>query len=159
MRWEDLGREPCSIARALSIVGDRWTLLVIRDCFSGVRRFEEFEARLGIARHVLAERLKKLTDAGVLVRVAYQERPRREEYCLTEKGRDLHPVIVMLAQWGDRYMAGEDGPPVERVHELCGKVLQMQPICSECGEPVAARDVTMRPGPGAEARALPPRNV
>jgi DNA-binding HxlR family transcriptional regulator len=159
MRWEDLDQEPCSVARSLSIVGDRWTLLVIRDCFFGVRRFEEFEARLGIARHVLADRLKKLTEAGVLAKVAYQERPRREEYRLTQKGRDLHPVIVMLAQWGDRYMAGKDGPPVVRVHKLCGKAMEMQPVCSECGEPVLARDVAVRPGPGADERALPLRSA
>ncbi len=159
MRWEELDREPCSVARALSIVGDRWTLLVLRDCFFGVRRFEEFEARLGIARHVLADRLKKLTQAGVLEKVAYQERPRREEYRLTEKGRDLHPVMVMLAQWGDRHMAGKDGPPLERVHKLCGKVMDMVPVCSECGEPVLARDVSVHARPGSDERALPLRRA
>jgi DNA-binding HxlR family transcriptional regulator len=159
MRWEDLDREPCSVARSLSIIGDRWTLLVIRDSFFGVRRFEEFEARLGIARHVLADRLKKLTEAGVLEKVAYQERPRREEYRLTEKGRDLHPVLVMLAQWGDRYLAGDDGPPVERIHKNCGKVMDLIPVCSECGEPVHARDVRVRAGRGADERALPLRRA
>lgn len=157
MRWEELDRENCSLARTLSVVGDRWTLMVLRECFLGQRRFEEFEARLGIARHVLADRLKKLTEAGVLAKTAYQERPRREEYRLTDKGRDLYPAMLALIQWGDRYMAGKDGPPIERVHKTCGHVMSAVQVCSECGEPVAARDVTARPGPGAGAGTLPER--
>ncbi len=149
MRWEDLDSEACSVARTLSVVGDRWTLLVLRECFLGRRRFEEFEASLGIARHVLADRLKKLTEAGVLSRIAYQERPRREEYRLTDKGRALNPVLMTLAQWGDTYMAGPEGPPLLRVHNACGHVMQGVLVCSECGEAVGARDITPKPGPGA----------
>ncbi len=155
MRWEDLDRENCSLARTLSVVGDRWTLMVLRECFLGQRRFEQFEGRLGIARHVLADRLKKLTEAGVLARTAYQERPRREEYRLTEKGRDLHAAMLALIQWGDKYMAGEEGPPIERVHKACGHVMETVPVCSECGEPVSAHDVTVRAGPGAGEDTLP----
>ena len=155
MRWEDLESENCSLARALSVVGDRWTLMVLRECFLGQRRFEEFEARLGIARHVLADRLKKLTDAGVLSKNVYRERPRREEYRLTEKGLDLHAAMLALIQWGDKYMAGEQGLPIERVHKGCGHVMEALPVCSECGEPVTARDVTVRPGPGANKDTLP----
>jgi DNA-binding HxlR family transcriptional regulator len=149
MRWEELDREPCSLARALSVVGDRWTLLVLRECFLGVRRFEAFEARLGIARHVLAGRLKKLTEAGVLEKSSYQERPRREEYRLTAMGRDLYPVLLALLQWGDRHMAGEEGPPVTRVHNPCGHATHGVMVCSECGKPLDPREMSVRPGPGA----------
>lgn len=155
MRWEDLDREHCSLARALSVVGDRWTLMVLRECFLGMHRFEEFEARLGIARHVLADRLKKLAEAGVLAKHAYQERPRREEYRLTEKGLDLYPAILGLVQWGDKHMAGAEGAPLLRVHKTCGKVMDGVVVCSECGEPVRARDVRVELGPGADEETLP----
>lgn len=156
MRWEELDREPCSLARSLSIVGDRWTLLVLRECFLRVRRFEEFEQRLGIARHVLADRLKKLTDAGVLAKVPYQERPRREEYRLTEKGLDLYPVMLSLLDWGDKWMSGPEGPPVLRRHKACGHVAHAVHNCSECGEPLDARSMTVELGPGAKDAELPP---
>jgi len=155
MRWEELDREACSVARTLSVVGDRWTLMILRECFLGVRRFEGFEARLGIARHVLADRLKKLTDAGVLDKIAYQERPRREEYRLTDAGRDLYPVMVTLAQWGDKYMAGDAGPPLLRVHKTCGHVTTGVLKCSECDEPLLVRDVEVKAGPGADPNSLP----
>ncbi|MFZ3034909.1 MAG: helix-turn-helix domain-containing protein [Parvibaculum sp.] len=155
MRWEELDREACSVARTLSVVGDRWTLMILRECFLGIRRFEGFEARLGIARHVLADRLKKLTDAKVLDKVAYQERPRREEYRLTESGLDLYPVLLTLAQWGDKHMAGVDGPPLLRVHKTCGHVTTGVLKCSECDEPLSARDVSVKPGPGADLDSLP----
>lgn len=155
MRWEDLDREACSVARTLSVVGDRWTLMILRECFLGTRRFEGFEARLGIARHVLADRLKKLTDAKVLDKVAYQERPRREEYRLTEIGRELHPVIVTLAQWGDRHMAGPEGVPLYRVHDTCGQVTTGILACAHCGEELTTRNVSVAPGPGADPTSLP----
>src|SRR5487761_1429839 len=107
MRWTELDREACSVARTVSVIGDRWTLLILRDCFLRVRRFEEFEQRLGITRHILADRLRKLVAAGVRARVAYQERPRRYEYRLTETGLDLHPVLLALVGWGDAHKAGE----------------------------------------------------
>ncbi len=88
MRWEELDQQPCSLARTLAVVGDRWTLLVLRECFLGVRRFDDFEKRLGVTRHVLADRLKKLTEAGVLVKQAYQQRPLREEYQRLKHGKD-----------------------------------------------------------------------
>src|SRR5207249_8142736 len=104
MRWQDIGDMTCSVARALSVVGDRWTLLVLRDAFLGVRRFEDFHTDLGTTRHRLADRLRKLVDHGVLERVPYADRPRRFEYRLTEKGRDLYPVVVSLTRWGDRWI-------------------------------------------------------
>ena len=148
MRWTDIGEMTCSVARALSVVGDRWTLLILRDAFLGIRRFEDFRADLGTTRHRLADRLKKLVDHGVLERVRYQERPQRFEYRLTEKGRDLYPVVVSLTRWGDRWMAGKDGPPVELVHRACGHVIVPALACPDCREPIGARDMTARPGPG-----------
>ena len=130
----------CSVAQCLQVIGDWWTMLVVRDVFLGVRRFDEFQARLGIARNVLAQRLKKLVDAGVLERRAYQDRPVRYEYVLTDKGRDLWPVLTALRQWGDRH-AAPDGPPVKVVHRSCGKAAELVMTCAHCGERVGPRDV------------------
>ena len=152
MRWADVGDLTCSVARALSVVGDRWTLLVLRDAFLGVRRFEDFRA-VGLTRHRLADRLKKLVAAGVLERVRYQERPPRFEYRLSDKGRDLYPVIVSLVRWGDRWMAGEAGPPVELIHRGCGHVIMPVLACPYCAEPVTARDMRAQAGPALRARA------
>jgi DNA-binding HxlR family transcriptional regulator len=130
----------CSVAQCLQVIGDWWTMLVVRDVFLGVRRFDEFQARLGIARNVLAQRLKKLVDAGVLERRPYQDRPVRYEYVLTDRGRDLWPVLTALRQWGDQH-AAPDGPPVKVVHRGCGKAAELVMICSHCGERVGPRDV------------------
>ena len=151
MRWADVGDLTCSVARALSVVGDRWTLLVLRDAFLGARRFEEFRA-VGLTRHRLADRLRKLVAAGVLERVRYQDRPLRYEYRLSEKGRDLYPVIVSLVRWGDRWMAGEAGPPVELIHRGCGHVIMPVLACPYCAEPVTARDMRAQAGPALRAR-------
>jgi DNA-binding HxlR family transcriptional regulator len=148
MRWGELKQEKCSVARTISVIGDRWTLLILRDCFLRVRRFEEFERRLAITRHVLADRLRKLVAAGVLARQPYQARPRRYEYRLTQKGLELHPVLLTIAHWGDRHMAGTKGPPVLYEHRACGHDFAPVVTCSECGEGVEARAVTVRRGPG-----------
>ena len=148
MRWEDLDQEPCSLARTLAVVGDRWTLLILRDCFLGVRRFDEFEQRLGVTRHVLADRLKKLVSHGVLKKMPYQQKPLREEYRLTEKGLDLHTVVLSLVSWGDRHMTDERGSPVVHVHKACGQQMRPLTVCSECGDPVGARDIRVETGPG-----------
>ncbi|MDG5498414.1 helix-turn-helix domain-containing protein [Marinobacter sp. BGYM27] len=153
MRWEELDQQPCSVARALSVVGDRWTLLVLRDCFLGVRRFDAFEKRLGITRHVLTDRLKKLVHEGVLYKAPYQDKPRREEYRLTDKGLDLHPVLMALVSWGDHHMADDRGAPIVRIHKGCGEVMRPVMVCSECGEPVSAREVKVEPGTGWAAQA------
>lgn len=156
MRWEDLDQQACSLARTLAVVGDRWTLLILRDCFLGIRRFDHFEARLGITRHILTDRLKKLVEHGVLSKVPYQQRPLREEYRLSEKGLELHPVLLGLVHWGDRHMADERGAPVLHVHKGCGQVMRPLLVCSECGEPVTARDIRVEVGPGwAGAEVLP----
>jgi DNA-binding HxlR family transcriptional regulator len=156
MRWRELDAEPCSVARTISVIGDRWTLMVLRDCFLRVRRFEDFQARLGITRHVLADRLRKLTRLGVLRRVPYQARPRRDEYRLTEKGLDLHPVLVALVHWGDVHMAGRAGRPVLLEHCDCGQLFDPVFACSQCGKPIDPRHVRVHPGPGASD---PPRST
>ncbi len=155
MRWRDIGGVPCSVARALSVVGDRWTLLVLRDAFLGVRRFEHFQVSLGITRHRLADRLRKLVAHGILARVRYHERPARFEYRLTAKGLELYPVIAALVGWGDKWMAGKAGPPVELVHRGCGHRMVPVLACPDCREPLTARDVVARPGPALRARRPP----
>ncbi len=156
MRWSEIGEMRCSVARALSVIGDRWTLLVLRDAFLGVRRFDQFQQDLGTTRHRLADRLRKLVHHGILERVRYQDRPPRFEYRLTEKGRDLYPIIVSLTRWGDRWMAGKAGPPIELVHRGCGRHVMPALACPECGEPVGARDMTVLPGPGLQRRRPAP---
>src|SRR5262249_8199804 len=106
----------CSIARTLEVVGEWWTLLILRDAFLGIGRFDDFQRRLGIARNVLTDRLQRLVEHGILERHRYQERPERFEYRLTAKGQDLHPVILSLLRWGDRWTAGEEGPPLLLEH-------------------------------------------
>lgn len=156
MRWSDLPNVSCSLARAVSVVGDRWTMLVLRDLFLGVRRFEDFERRLGIARPVLSQRLKKLVEEDVLARVRYEERPARYEYRLTDKGRDLYPVVISLTTWGDKHMPTKAGPPVVTRHKACGAFVSPQLSCPECGEPIQAGDMEAMPGPGAEEIAHQP---
>src|SRR5689334_6277896 len=123
MRWKDIGSVDCSIARTLSVIGDRWTMLVLRDAFLGVRRFEDFQNDLGLSRHLLTDRLATLVDHGILERRPYSEHPPRHEYRLTPKGIDLYPVIISIAGWGDRWMSGEDGPPLRLRHQPCGEII------------------------------------
>jgi DNA-binding HxlR family transcriptional regulator len=144
MRWKELGRENCSIARTLAVVGDRWTLLVLRDSFLGVRRFEDFERSLRIARRVLSERLELLVAEDVLLRVPYRTRPARFEYRLTDKGHELYPAILSLVHWGDKHYAGRGGPPVIHKHLKCGRDFRSVLTCSECAEAVFAREVAAR---------------
>ncbi|MGN6149205.1 MAG: winged helix-turn-helix transcriptional regulator [Rhizomicrobium sp.] len=153
MRWDDLSGENCSLARSLAVIGDRWTLLVLREAFLRTRRFDEFEKKLGIARRVLSERLAMLVEEGILKKVPYQENPPRYEYRLTDKGLDLYPVIISLVHWGDRHYAGKKGPPMLHAHKSCGHDFKSVVTCSECGEALNARDVAVRPGPGAKKRA------
>jgi DNA-binding HxlR family transcriptional regulator len=142
----------CSIARSLELLGERWTLLVIREAFLGTRRFEGFTERLDIARNVLTTRLTRLVEEGVLEKVRYQERPERYEYRLTEKGIDLWPVIVALLQYGDRYYA-PDGPPVILRHRDCGGEIDSHRYCSKCGKRLTARDSMATAGAPAPASA------
>jgi DNA-binding HxlR family transcriptional regulator len=142
--------QTCSIARTLEIIGERWTLLILRDAFLGVRRFDDFQRNLGVARNVLNVRLQRLMDAGLLERRRYQERPERYEYRLTGRGIDLWPGLVALMQWGDRHLAGADGPPLLLEHEGCGGAVTDRRTCEACGEPLGVHDVRPVPGPGAD---------
>ena len=137
----------CSVAQCLEVVGEWWTMLILRDAFLGVTRFDRFQERLGISRNILNQRLNRLVDEGVLDKVAYSEHPRRYDYRLTGKGRDLWPVLTAMRQWGDKY-AAPDGPPVQVVHKACGQVSEAVMSCSVCGEELGARDVRVAPGPG-----------
>jgi DNA-binding HxlR family transcriptional regulator len=154
MRWDEIGEVRCSVARALGVVGDRWTLLVIRDLFLGLRRFDRLQQSLGVTRHLLVERLEKLVEEGVVERVRYQEKPTRHEYRLTEKGIELYPVLLALVQWGDRWEADAAGPPVLYRHKSCGAVAMPTLHCPECGESVTARDIRPQAQPGAGTRQL-----
>ena len=137
----------CSVAQCLEVVGEWWTMLIVRDAFLGVRRFDQFQERLGISRNVLNQRLNHLVDAGVLDKVPYSERPPRHEYRLTNKGRDLWPVLTAMRQWGDKH-AAPDGPPVRIVHKGCGRASQAVLTCASCGGHLSPRDVTVVRGPG-----------
>ena len=139
------GLPDCSIAGTLEIIGDRWTILILRDAFRGVRRFDEIQQDLGIARNVLADRLSKLVDHGVLEKRPYQDRPVRYEYRLTPKGVDLSPALVALMRWGDKHLAGDDIPTV-LVHDRCGTPLDQTFICWECDTTVAPSAIRSKPG-------------
>jgi len=139
----------CSVARSLELIGDRWTLLIVRDALRGVRRFDDFRAGLGVAHNVLSDRLSRLTEAGVLERRRYQERPDRHEYHLTQQGRDLWPVVMSLLVWGDRYLA-PDGAPKLALHRNCGGRLTPQLTCADCGAALGYGDVELKPGPGGK---------
>jgi DNA-binding HxlR family transcriptional regulator len=156
MRWNELSEENCSMARTISVIGDRWTFMILRDCFLRVRRFEDFQERLGITRPILANRLKKLVDEFVLVKVPYQQRPRRDEYRLTQKGLDLFPILMAIVHWGDVHMTDKKGRPLLHTHNVCGKDFDPVMVCSECREPLSPRQVHVHPGPGAKSpRHLP----
>jgi DNA-binding HxlR family transcriptional regulator len=147
----DYDTQVCSVARALEVVGERWTLLVLRDIFLGNRRFDAIQRHLGVARNVLQSRLERLLEHGVIEKVPYQERPVRHEYRLTPKGIDLWPTIVSLLQWGDRHALSPAGRPVLLRHKECGGEVDGHRICTACGMPLEARDVRAVAGPGAAA--------
>ncbi len=145
----------CSVAQCLEVIGEWWSMLVVRDCFMGVTRFEDFQRRLGISRNILNQRLNSLIDSGVLERVPYSEHPLRYDYTLTNKGRDLWPVLTALRQWGDQYAAPK-GAPIELVHRSCGQVTHAELVCAWCGEKLTARNVRAVAGAGRDGHALLP---
>ena len=149
MRRTTLRDRNCSIAQCLEVTGDWWTLLILRDVFLGVHRFDELQADLGISRNVLARRLDQLVADGILDRRPYSDAPPRSEYVLTAKGRDLWPVLDAMRRWGDTWQAPA-GPPVELVHVGCEERITVVPTCGACGEPLTAADVRAVPGPGAD---------
>jgi DNA-binding HxlR family transcriptional regulator len=138
----------CSVAQCLEVVGEWWSLLIVRDALLGVKRFDDFQARLGISRNTLNQRLTHLVDNGVLDRVPYQDNPPRSEYRLTDRGRDLWHVVTAMRQWGDRW-AAPDGAPLKIRHVACGRIVSAVPVCSHCGERLNLRETTAIPGPGA----------
>jgi DNA-binding HxlR family transcriptional regulator len=151
MLGNDYRHQTCSIAATLEVVGERWSLLIVRDVLLGVRRFDALQRDLGVARNVLQTRLERLIEHGVLERRQYQEHPPRHEYFLTEKGLDLWPTIVALLQWGDRYTPSPGGPPVLLEHKGCGGTIDSHRICERCGERLGPRDAIAKAGPGARA--------
>lgn len=142
----------CSLARSLEVMGDWWSPLIVRDVFLGVTRFDDLAEDLGISRNLLTQRLKHLVEGGVLHRHAYQSRPTRHEYRLTEAGRDLVPVILALTAWGDRWVQPKEGQPILFIHRGCDSPLVAEVTCATCGEPVNASDVDALPGPSGAAR-------
>jgi DNA-binding HxlR family transcriptional regulator len=145
----DYDTQVCSIARALEIVGERWTLLIVRNLFLGLRRFDELQENLGIARNVLAARLEKLVEVGVIETRPYSERPPRHEYLLTAKGRDLWPAIFALMRWGDTHASSPGGPPTVVVHRDCGGDVDSHRVCTRCGKALELHQVQALAGPGA----------
>ncbi len=137
----------CSVAQCLEVVGEWWSMLIIRDAFLGVTRFEDFQRRLGISRNILQQRLTKLVDEGVLVRWPYSEHPPRDDYKLSAKGRDLWPILTAMRQWGDKY-AAPSGPPVLLVHKSCGHDTTAVFVCNQCGERLEPRDCEVKEGSG-----------
>ena len=158
MLHRDYPNQLCSIANSLEVIGERWSLLIVRDVFNGHRRFGEIQTSLGVARNVLSARLQRLIDEDILERRQYQESPARHEYFLTEKGLDLWPALVALQAWGDRHSPTADGPPVLIVHKRCGGPVSDRGICESCGEVLEARDARALPGPGM-ARSAPENTV
>ena len=143
--------EVCSIARALEVVGERWSVLIVRNAlFAGSTRFGDFQRSLGIATNVLASRLDGFVEAGIMRRERYSEQPEQYEYLLTEKGRDLAPALVALTEWGDRWSA-PDGPPVLYRHRTCGSEVTHEVACASCGRLDDASEVDALPGPGMPA--------
>jgi DNA-binding HxlR family transcriptional regulator len=139
-RTADYSHQTCGIAGTLEVVGDPWTLLILRDAFRGVRRFEQWQERLGVARNVLASRLKSLVAHGVLETRRYSERPPRNEYVLTDKGQALRPVLLTMADWGNRHVYG-DKAPLRFVHDHCGHDFTPKLVCEHCGEGLIPGDL------------------
>ena len=140
----------CSVARTLEVLGDRWTFLILREIFFGVHRFDLFQKNLGIARNILADRLKRLVAQDILERQQYQEHPPRYEYRLTERGRDLYGIILGVIRWGDRWLDDGAGAPLLLHHVSCGHDLTSVTACAHCGEEVKPQDGTYRDGPGVK---------
>ncbi|WP_037682525.1 helix-turn-helix domain-containing protein [Streptomyces griseus] len=152
MRWLETSTENCTVHRTLDLIGEKWSLLLIRDAMNGVRRFDDFRRHVGLSEAVLADRLRKLVAAGILETVAYREpgSRTRHEYRLTGKGWELWPAMIALKQWGDRYTADPQGPPLEVHHVECGEPLRAVVLCTEGHGPLTPREARTRPGPSAQ---------
>ena len=150
-RSADYSKQRCAIAASLEIVGEPWTLLIIRDAFDGLCRFEQWQEALGLARNVLAARLKHLVSHGIFEQRLYCERPRRYEYVLTQKGRELRPMIVFMSDWGARHVYGEEKPVTEFIHEACGHSLSPVAHCAHCEQRVQMTDLFSQQNPDAKS--------
>jgi DNA-binding HxlR family transcriptional regulator len=150
MQRTDFSQMACSIARTLDVIGEPWSPLILRDIWVGFSRFEQLQSDLGISRKVLTERLNHLVDRGVIERRPYDQRP-RYEYVLTAKGRELVSVLMVMAAWGDKWLAGTAGPPVLYRHHDCGEIGHVELACSHCGKPMQADNIEVLAGPGAAA--------
>ncbi|BFM18071.1 helix-turn-helix domain-containing protein [Maricurvus nonylphenolicus] len=142
MKWAEHADNPCAIAKTLAVIGESWSLLILRNCFLGTRRFEEFQQQLGMTRHVLTDRLKHLVEHEVLKKVPYGESSRRFEYRLTERGKGLYPVIMSLVDWGNQWMVEAGEEPIIHIHQTCGQRTRPVMSCSACGEELNPKDVT-----------------
>ena len=151
----DWSIDTCTIGRAMAVLGEKWTMLVLREVFSGVRRFDDMREHTGVPRQVLADRLTTLVEHGLLRREPYREpgARQRHEYRLTAKGFDLYPVLIAVKAWGDRYLADPAGPPLEFAHRDCGAEVHSEIYCAEGHRVTEPRDVSPRPGPGARRRS------
>lgn len=148
MLKNDYTGQTCSMARALEVIGERWTLLIVRDLLSGPQRFAELQRNLGVAKNILAVRLQKLVDEGIAEKTPYSDARDWNDYRLTRKGKDLFPVLAALTAWGDRYAAPPGGPPLIFEHE-CGHAVGNKVVCAYCGDDVIPRSIKMVAGPGA----------
>jgi DNA-binding HxlR family transcriptional regulator len=146
-------RDACSVASTLEVIGERWTMHVLREAFLGVRRFEDFRRNIGVARNILSDRLNTLVAEGILRRELYSEHPPRHEYRLTRKGIDLYGILIELMKWGNRWSPNEEGPAVVLRHRDCGAVIEPALTCPDCGQEVHAWDLQALPGPAMAARA------
>jgi DNA-binding HxlR family transcriptional regulator len=146
--------QTCSVARALEVVGERWTLLIVRDLLTGPHRFAELQGKLGIAKNVLTVRLQKLVDQGIVEKTPYTDARDWNDYRLTRKGKDLFPVLTALMAWGDRYSAPPGGPPLIFQHE-CGHAAGHKVVCAYCGDDIIPRSIKIIAGPGAPANTVP----
>lgn len=147
MTRTDTSAWPCPVARTADLIGDGWTLLVMREACLGTRRFEEFQRNLGTGRNILTQRLNGLVEEGLLTRVAYQARPVRHEYRLTDKGRDVYPILAAMAAFGDKWLLDDDRPVVLH-HTACDTDMHAVVTCSECAQPIDVRSIRALPGPG-----------
>jgi DNA-binding HxlR family transcriptional regulator len=148
MQRTTFGDMACSIARTLDVIGEPWSPLILRDVWVGMNRFDQIQADLGISRKVLTERLHHLVDRGIIERRPYDQRP-RYEYVLTPRGTELLEILMVMVAWGDKWLAGQDGPPVLYRHHACGEISRPELRCAHCGEPMHPGDIDLLPGPGA----------
>jgi DNA-binding HxlR family transcriptional regulator len=149
MRRVDTSDWPCTIARSAAVLGDHWNLLIIRQACLGTRRFDDFQRHLGIGRNILTVRLNRLVDEGLMRREQYHDAPVRHEYRLTDKGREVYPILAAMAAWGDRWLTGPEGTPLVLHHTSCHHDMHAVVKCSQCDEALDVRDIRATPGPGA----------